>query len=133
MVHLARLIEAHKDLTESIRKRRIFVFDDGLLNAQRKIEDPRVLDICEQQIRQTSEGGLGVDLRITWRSTIDRTQNHVPPDLLIADGTEAVVVTGTGGDHMEVKALVNQTQARMYISLFERHWDISEPVRYYLD
>lgn len=129
----SRLIEAHKDLNESLRKRRIFIFDEKLLNAQRKIEDPRVMDVCKQQIRSTSEGGLGVNLRILWKSTLSRTQNHVPPDLLIADGTEAVVVTGTNGDHMEVKALVNQTQVRRNINLFERCWDISEPVEYYLD
>jgi hypothetical protein len=128
----SRLVEAHRDLDESIHKRRIFVFDDKLLNAERKIEDSRVLDVCKRQIGQPSEGGLGVELRILWRSTVDRTQSPIPPDLLIADGTEAIVITGTGGDYMEVKALVNQTQVRTYISFFERHWEISEPIRYYL-
>jgi hypothetical protein len=124
----SRLIEAHRDLAENIRKRRIFVFDDTLLNDEHKIQDSQVRDVCKRQISQASEGGMGVDLRILWRSTINRTQTPIPPDLLIADSTEVIVVTGTGREYMEVKALVNQTEVRMYINLFGRYWDISEPV-----
>jgi hypothetical protein len=134
----SRLIEAHKVLGDNLRKRRIFIFDDKLLNAQRKIEDSTVLDMCKLQLRQTSEGGLGADLRILWRSTIDSTRSHVPPDLLIADDAEAVVITGGGEEYeevkaMEVKAVVNQTQVRMYAHLFDRHWDMAEPAIRYLD
>ncbi|HEV2859467.1 MAG TPA: hypothetical protein VGX48_00515 [Pyrinomonadaceae bacterium] len=134
----SRLVEAHKVLGGNFRKRRIFIFDDKLLNAQRKIEDSTVLDMCKLQVRQTSEGGLGVDLRILWRSAIDSTRSHVPPDLLIADDAEAVVITGGGEDYdevkaMEVKAVVNQTQVRMYARLFERHWEMAEPAIRYLE
>ncbi|HEX8459208.1 MAG TPA: hypothetical protein VF656_18085 [Pyrinomonadaceae bacterium] len=134
----SRLIEAHKVLGDDLRKRRIFIFDDKLLNEQRKIEDSTVLDMCKLQVGQTSEGGLGVDLRILWRSAIDSTRSHVPPDLLIADDAEAVVITGGGEAYeevkaMEVKAVVNQTQVRMYARLFERHWDMAEPAIRYLD
>lgn len=129
----SRLIDAHKDLGGDLRKRRIFIFDDKLLNEQRKIEDSTVLEICKWQLRQTADGGLGVDLRILWRSTIDSTRSQVPPDLLITDDAEAVIVTGAGGYYMEVKVVVNQNQVRRYTDLFKRHWDISEPANIYLD
>ena len=116
-----------------ISKQRIFVCDNkDLLATNGKISDERALRIFRRQVQPVEEGGFGFDVRILWADTLRKTGSQVPPNLLIIDGKEAVIVKGIEEAYLGVEAITNATIVRSYQRQFESCWEIAEPVTNYL-
>jgi len=135
------MVEAHASLSKSVSKRRIIVVDDTdaamVTNTSglRKLTDPDAVRVCNRQIAASPEG-LGVDLRILWKSHVTRVDREPPRDLLLVDDDEAIVVTiregsqaGNGaGDHKyETEVYVDPTLVRAHRRRFEAYWAVATP------
>jgi hypothetical protein len=129
----SELVQAHEKLGKKVRKRRIFILDeanDELVedrNGRRVLKDETVINVCRRQ-ESTEQGGLGVELRILWRSDVQT----MPPDMMIVDGTQVVLVDVMSEDVYETRVLVNQARVGEYKESFEGYFTMAAPVSEYL-
>lgn len=129
------LVETHRRLPDRIEKRRIFVLDDNDQTLVTEIDGRKIIardwivDVCQKQIAALTEGGLGVNLRILWRSEAeaDALERDLPPDLLIVDRREVVIVDVGSGEYFDGRAFVTPTRVKTFCKMFENYWGSAVP------
>lgn len=133
------LVEAHERLHKKVRGRRLMVLDDddGEIvtrdRGKRCLREPLVVRVCARQIRSRRDDGLGFDVRVLWKTDFRASHDRLPPDLLISDRSEAIVVKGisqeAGSNYYETEAYTNPVQVNAYQELFDEAWGAGIPVR----
>jgi hypothetical protein len=83
-----------------------------------------------------SSGGLRFDLRILWKSEVEASHDRLPPDLLVSDEAEAIVVRDVsqigGSENYEVEALRSNVRVDEYLQVFEDYWSVAVPAGRFL-
>ena len=140
--HFAQFVEANRELGNKIAKRRILLLDgaDSDLvtrhdDGRRMLCDAVAVRVCRRWI-DTGPEGFGVDLRVLWREDLPKIDVKTPPDLLIVDGKEAIIVTGIvemgATESFETQAFVSPTHVADYVRLFDDYWNVTTEVQQYL-
>lgn len=127
----SRLLENYRRLGRGVLKQRLFIcsrddlFDGDILNQ-------RILQVWKQQIQPPEEGGYGFEARVLWASSYVK-EGEMPPDMLLVDDEQAVVLTGSGSPQEHYEAVTNPTLLERYKQLFSSLWEVSEPIESYLE
>jgi hypothetical protein len=140
--HFAQFVETNRCLSSKITKRRILFLDEADralvtcdVDGRRLLSDPVALRVCERFI-DTGENGFGVDLRILWLGDLAKAESKPPPDLLVIDDKEAIIVTGivetSGNESFDTEAIVHPTRVADYARRFTDYWNIATDVGHYL-
>jgi hypothetical protein len=122
------LVQSHRALRPEVEKRRIFIFDDEDDTLVTNVGDNKILcngpiiDVCRQQLAPPEEGGLGVTLRILWKTEFERLDRDLPPDLLIVDRREVVIVDVSSQTYFDGHAIVSPSRVSSHCQSFDAYW-----------
>jgi hypothetical protein len=135
----SEFVNAHERLSRRVRGRRIMVLDDehpgmvAVVGGQKIISDERAIRVCLRQLQPRRNGGLGFDVRVLWKTEYLASHPTLPPDLLIADRSEAIIVRNVSpvaaSDDYETEALTSAVRVVDYRALFDDLWQIAVPAR----
>jgi hypothetical protein len=126
-------VAAQQKLASRVDKRRIIVFNDGddqIVLGQRDGK-PVLTDLatrlCTEQMNKPERRGLGFDLRLLWLSEIKSPERELPPNLLIVDELETVIIDVSGSGYFDGHASTSIPQVREWIREFDRLWGEARP------
>jgi len=124
----SRLRESYKQVQTHTTKQRLFICRRDEVVQGGRISNQEVLEVWKKQIQPVEQGGYGFEAKVRWVQRIE----DIPPDLLLVDDKEAVVVKGGGMPHEHHQAVTSATLLDSYRSLFTSLWAIAEPIEEYL-
>ena len=128
-----RYAESYRKLSEKIKKRRIFLCRKSNLLRDDTISSDEVKEIFQEQITPVSDGGIGAEVRLLWWEIVQRDNLDIPGSFLIVDEKEVFRVRGNERlPYLEAKAIANPKVVRNYMKLYERLWNIADPVEKWL-
>jgi hypothetical protein len=140
--HFTQFVDTNRRLPSAIAKRRIVLLDEAdpalvasAPDGRRLLSDPVALRVCRCWT-EAGPTGFGVVLRILWREDLAKVELKPPPDLLVMDDKEAIIVSGIvemgGLESFETQAIVQPTHVADYARLFTNYWSIATDVAQYL-
>lgn len=128
-----RYAEIYRKLPEKIKKRRIFLCKKSDLLRDDAIVSDEVKEIFQEQITPSSNGGLGGEVRLLWWEIVQRDNFDIPGSFLVVDEKEVFRVRGSEAlPYLEAEAIANPAVVKNYMNLYERLWNIADPVEEWL-
>jgi hypothetical protein len=130
-------VDAHEQLPRRVHGRRIMVLDDDdptmvtSVGGRKAITGDRAIRVCSRQMRPRRKGGLGFDVRVLWKTEYLASHKTLPPDLLLADRSEAIIVRNVSPvaatNDYETEALASAVRVSDYAAFFDDLWHIAVP------
>ncbi len=138
----SEFVNAHERLPRRVTGRRIMIFDDedpgmvGLIGGRKHITGERAIRVCLRQLQPRRKGGLGFQVRVLWKTEYLASHETLPPDLLLSDGSEAIIVRNVSpvaaSDDYETEALTSAVRVLDYAAFFDDLWHLAVPVSRFL-